>query len=307
MGSLPLPVLLGAAALGLGLALLVLVVAAGRDPARRAARANLLAPGGPAGGATLLAAAEAPRFGELEERVNRLLLAIVPEGVRRGTEAKLAAAGLTARLPIERALAMKAGLGVALLLLGLGSAVTGGGAASALVALIGAPVGFLVPDVLFGLRASSRREAILMALADTLDLMTITVEAGVAFESAMVRAGRGGRGPLAEEIIRTMQEMQAGVPRTEALHNLAGRCEVPDLTAFTSAVAQAERFGVPIARVLRVQSAELREKRRQRAEEAAMKLPTKVILPLALCILPAMMILVVGPSIIQIGRAFAQL
>jgi tight adherence protein C len=195
---------------------------------------------------------------------------------------------------------------VAVLLLGLGSAVTGGGVSGLLVALIGAPLGFLVPDVLLGMRASRRQEEILASLADTLDLMTITVEAGVAFEAAVVRAGRSGRGALAEELIRTMQEMQAGVPRVDALHNLARRCDVKDLTSFTASVAQAERFGVPIARVLRVQSSELREKRRQRAEEAAMKLPTKVILPLALCILPAMMILVVGPSIIQIGRSFAQ-
>jgi len=137
--------------------------------------------------------------------------------------------------------------------------------------------------------------------------MTITVEAGVAFEASMVRAAQSQTGPLAEELTRTMQEMQVGVPRVKALRDLAARCDVEDLTTFVAAVVQAERYGVPITRVLRVQSAELREKRRQRAEEAAMKIPAKVILPLAVCILPAMMLLVVGPAILQIVRSFAQL
>jgi len=306
MSGIPVAVQLGAGALGVGILLLVLLLTIGRDTAGRASRSNLQSAQDVEVRASLLQPARRLRTDGVLGDLDRLVERRAPASLLQAATRRLDSAGLIGSTSAGRIVMIKSVLGVAVLLLGLGSAATGGGGSGLLVALIGAPLGFLVPDVLLGMRASRRQEEILASLADTLDLMTITVEAGVAFEAAVVRAGRSGRGALAEELIRTMQEMQAGVPRVDALHNLARRCDVKDLTSFTASVAQAERFGVPIARVLRVQSSELREKRRQRAEEAAMKLPTKVILPLALCILPAMMILVVGPSIIQIGRSFAQ-
>jgi tight adherence protein C len=307
MGEIVTPVLLGAVALGTSILLLVLALTLGRDTVGRASRANLLGTRSASSGASLLEAPRDPRSGGVLGDLDRLVEARAPASLLQAAAHRLDKAGLAGTIAPGRIVLIKVSSAVVVFLLGLGLTVSGGGSTGLLVALIGTPLSFLVPDVLLGMRASSRQVEVLASLADTLDLMTITVEAGVAFEAAMVRAGRSGRGPLAEELVRTMQEMQAGVPRVEALHNLARRCDVQDLTTFTASVAQAERFGVPIARVLRVQSAELREKRRQRAEEAAMKLPTKVILPLALCILPAMMILVVGPSIVQIGRSFAQL
>jgi len=306
MGGLPIGIVLAAAAAGVAVLLLGLLVASGIDPARRASRRNLIAAARVTSDATLLQPA-APSFVALHiSRIEAALCRPLPDSLMAGAERRIDAAGLVGSLPPERVVLSRLPLAILPVVLGLAALATGGGPAVLLVLLIGPPVGFVLPDVLLRMRATARQAEVLASLADTLDLMTITVEAGLALEAAMVRAGRGGKGPLAEELTRTMQQMQAGVPRLEALQNLSARCDVQDLTAFTSAVAQAERFGVPIARVLRVQSGELREKRRQRAEEAAMKLPTKVILPLALCILPAMMILVVGPSIVQIARAFAQ-
>jgi tight adherence protein C len=306
MGELPVTIVLAAAALGVAVLLLAVLIACGIDPARRASRRNLIAAARVTSDATLLEPAVTSFIALHVSRIEAALCRPLPDSLMDAAERRIDAAGLVGSLPPERVVLSRLTLAVLPLLFGVAAVLTGGGPGVLLVALIGPPIGFVLPDLLLRMRATARQEQVLAALADTLDLMTITVEAGLALEAAMVRAGRGGKGPLAEELIRTMQQMQAGVPRVEALHNLADRCDVQDLTAFTSAVAQAERFGVPIAKVLRVQSGELREKRRQRAEEAAMKLPTKVILPLALCILPAMMILVVGPSVVQIARAFAQ-
>jgi tight adherence protein C len=107
---------------------------------------------------------------------------------------------------------------------------------------------------------------------------------------------------LAEELARTLQDVQLGVPRSTALQNLVARTDVPDLRSFVHAVTQAEKYGVPIARILRVQSSELREKRRQSAEERAMKIPVKIVMPLVLCILPALFIVIMGPAGIRISQ-----
>jgi tight adherence protein C len=132
--------------------------------------------------------------------------------------------------------------------------------------------------------------------------MTIAVEAGLGFETAMARAGRTGTGPLAEEIVRTLQEIQIGVPRSKAMRNLADRTEQDDLRHFVLAVVQAESYGIPVADVLKTQAAEQRLKRRQSAEERAMKIPVKIIFPLILCILPTLFIVILGPAVIQISR-----
>ncbi len=164
---------------------------------------------------------------------------------------------------------------------------------------------YFVPDLILGARAKERQQAIEVALADTLDQVTIAVEAGLAFEGAIARAARSGRGPLAVELMRALQEMQLGASRQEALRNLAERTEVPDLRTFIFAVIQAEGYGLPIAQVLRVQSAELREKRRMRAEERAMKVPVKIIFPLVTCIFPSLFIVLLGPAAIRIWRALS--
>ncbi len=121
----------------------------------------------------------------------------------------------------------------------------------------------------------------------------------------MARAGRNGRGPLAEELVRTLQDIGVGQPRREAYLALADRAAVPDLRRFIRAVVQADAYGVSIADVLRTQAAEMRLKRRQRAEEKAMQIPVKVIFPLILCILPTLFIVLLGPAAMDIVAAFS--
>jgi tight adherence protein C len=301
--SLPMAVVIAAVLVGVAFLLLGTAVVSARDPVRRSARQNLALP--LAGTATLVPPElRVERVGAIDA-VAAALARVAPGGLAASIRTKIDAAGLSGTMSADRVLLAKVGAALAVLLLGAAAVLGEATPQTLLVLFLGPVLAFNLPDLRLGSKAQERRKAILLELSDTLDLMTVMVEAGVAFEAAIARTARGSAGPLAEELLRMMQEMQAGVPRQEALQRLSERCDVPDLSSFVASVSQADRFGVPVARVLRVQSAELREKRRQRAEEMAMKIPTKVILPLVIFILPAMMILVVGPAVVSLVRGFA--
>ncbi len=142
-------------------------------------------------------------------------------------------------------------------------------------------------------------------LPDAIDLLTISVEAGLAFDAALAQVARSSDGPLAKELFRVLQEMQLGTGRLDALRALADRTDVEELRIFVAAMVQADTFGIPIANVLRVQSKEMRVKRSQRAEEKAQQVPVKILFPLIFfCILPALFIVVMGPAGIKIFEQF---
>jgi tight adherence protein C len=136
-----------------------------------------------------------------------------------------------------------------------------------------------------------------------LDLLTISVEAGLAFDAAVSQVARNSEGPLADEFFRVLQEMQIGMGRTDAMRALGERTDVEELQGFVTAMVQADAFGIPIANVLRVQAKEMRIKRSQRAEEKAQKVPVKILFPLIFCILPCLFIVVLGPAAINIYEA----
>jgi tight adherence protein C len=163
---------------------------------------------------------------------------------------------------------------------------------------------FLVPDLLLFSRGQERQQEMQNALADTLDQMTICVEAGLGFEAAMAKAATNGKGPLAEEFIRTLQDMSMGRTRKDAYLDFGSRTSSPDLRRFTRSVVQADSYGIAIAAVLRVQAAEMRLRRRQRAEETAMKIPVKVLFPLIFCILPVLFIVLLTPAALSITKLF---
>jgi tight adherence protein C len=176
----------------------------------------------------------------------------------------------------------------------------------AVVTAVGATVvAYFVPELLLHSRAQKRSEQIQLELPDTLDQMTIAVEAGLGFEAAMARAGRNGKGPLAEELVHTLQAIQVGNSRRQAFDSLATRTDVADLRRFIRAVIQADTYGIAVADVLRTQAREMRLKRRQRAEEKAMQIPVKVVFPLMLCILPVLFIVLLGPAAMDIVKAFS--
>jgi tight adherence protein C len=227
---------------------------------------------------------------------------LTPVGWIESLERRITLAGRPEAWPIERVLIAKVLLGAAAFGVGF-LAFAGNRSLLWLSIWIGmTALGYFAPDLLLYSRGRERQDAVGKELPDSLDQMTIMVEAGLGFESALARVGRTGDGALAEELVRTMQEIQVGVPRTKALRNLADRTDSADLRHFVMAVVQAESYGIPIADVLRTQAAEQRVKRRQRAEEHAMKIPVKIVFPLILCILPTLFIVILGPAAIQISR-----
>jgi tight adherence protein C len=223
------------------------------------------------------------------------------ENGRDRLEGLYAKAGRPADWPVARLMAYKVYALAGAVLLGLLLLLLAGdnGMIVLMVAVI-PPVAYFVPELLLYSRGTERQKAIGLELADTLDQMMIAVEAGLGFESAMARAGQNGKGPLAEELMRTLQEMRVGIPRRDAYLALEQRTNVPDLRAFTRAVIQADAYGISISTVLRTQANEMRVKRRQRAEEAAQKIPTKILIPLMLFILPVLFLTVLGPTVLNV-------
>jgi tight adherence protein C len=166
-------------------------------------------------------------------------------------------------------------------------------------------IGWFGPNLYLYQKVYDRSNRIQRELPDAIDLMTISVESGLAFDAAVQQVARNTEGPLADEFARVLREMQIGQGRAEALRGLAERTEVDDLKGFVTSMVQADSFGIPIANVLRIQSSEMRTKRRQRAEEKAQKVPVKITVPLIFCILPCLFIAVMGPAVIHIMDSFS--
>ncbi len=229
---------------------------------------------------------------------------LTPASRVRRLEHLLARAGRPAAWPVERLILAKLVLPVMLGGLSLLYLSAKPGLLAAGTGLVATVVGYFLPELLLSSRAQERSQKISLELADTLDQMTIAVEAGLGFDAAMAKAGRNGTGPLAEELVRTLQDIQFGQSRRQAYEALAARTDVVDLRRFVRSILQADRYGVAVADVLRTQAAEMRMKRRQRAEEKAMQIPVKVIFPLMLCILPVLFIVLLGPAVLDIVAAF---
>jgi tight adherence protein C len=252
--------------------------------------------------AVQLGAAAAGRGAPLLDRLASHAQRATPAGTREALNRRITMAGMSSEWTVERTLAMKALLGAAGLVLGL-LFLQAGSALAVLLGLLVPVTAFFFPDIVLRARARDRQHRIRTSLPDTLDQITVCVEAGLGFEAAMARAARTGTGPLAEEVLRTLQDVQLGVARKEALRALGERNDVEELRQFTRAIIQAEGYGVPIGRVLRIQASELRDKRRKSAEEKAMKVSVKMLFPLILCILPCVFIVMLGPSVMRLADA----
>lgn len=217
----------------------------------------------------------------------------------------LALAGRPQSMPLTKLIAIKpvlalSGAVVGLLMIAAGPSPLSIGFGIFLTAFL-----YFIPDLLVYNTGLKRQEAIQVEFPNTLDQMLISVEAGLGFEAAMDRASAYGTGPLAQELTRTLQDIQVGRPRTEAYGALAERSTVSDVRSFVLAVIQADKYGIGIANVLRAQAKQARVKRRQIAEEKAMKLPVKVLFPLLFSIFPVLFIVLLGPAVIKIMQAFS--
>jgi tight adherence protein C len=230
-----------------------------------------------------------------------------PEDASDRIREKLEKAGNPFGWTVERVMAGKVvGFGVALvvslvlgLLFGLGFLPMLG-----FVVLLSL-AGYMAPNFYLYQKTYERSELLARALPDAIDLLTISVESGLGFDAACAQVARNTDGPLADEFARMLQEMQIGRGRSDALRSMAARTNLGDLASFVSAMVQADAFGIPVGQVLRVQSSEIRVKRRQWAEEKAQQVPVKILVPLIFCILPCLFIVVLGPAGIAIMDNFS--
>lgn len=235
-------------------------------------------------------------------KAGRVARRVTPLDTRDRVAKKLLLAGSPAGWDAERVMAFK--------IIGAVAGAIGGLVFGALVKpapLIGIVatallvfVGFVLPDSVVNRRVDERQKEILKTLSDTLDLLTISVEAGLSLNASIAQVVQNVPGVLSSEFARMLQEIQLGVPRSEAFRHLADRTDVNELNAFALAMIQADVFGVSIASVLRTQAQQLRIKRRQAAEQKAQQTPVKIVFPLVLCVLPALFVVIVGPGAIRI-------
>jgi tight adherence protein C len=242
----------------------------------------------------------------LAGRLVRSVIRHTPLDLYGRTNRLIVLAGNPPGLKAERVVAFKVVFAIVGLVSGLaiGSVLPVPSSFKLLAIVLFALMGYTIPSAAVSARASKRQKEIRKSLSDTMDLLTISVEAGLGFDAALAQVVKNVPGPLSQEIARTLQEMQIGVHRMEALRHLSDRTDVEELDGFVLSMIQADKYGVGVANVLRGQSKELRQKRRQRAEETAQKVPLKLLFPTIFMILPALFIVILGPGAIKVYETF---
>jgi tight adherence protein C len=291
----------GLAAIGLSIALLAWVMLSTRARQQAVARARSdietvysaqVAQDPPA----------ADRFAVLSDQLRQLGLRMSPPALRSTLQHRLDIAGNPPRWTADRILVLK-GLGLLALAM-LGAIYELHHLALAIVcACLGGAVGFFLPDLLLYNAGVKRQAKIQQALPDTLDMLTVCVEAGLGFDAALMQVARNTTGPLAAEFARVLQETQIGNTRSQALRGMAARTTVRELRAFVTSLIQAGELGITVAGVLREQASEMRLRRRQRAEAMAQKVAVKICFPLVACLFPGLFVIVIGPGAINIMHA----
>jgi tight adherence protein C len=239
---------------------------------------------------------------DLARRAGRRL---APSGSLVRLNRNLELAGNPPGWTVDRVLSVK-GMGLVVGLV-VGLLFLSGGFSGVLVMLALMAAGFFLPDVLVFNSASKRQETLRLGLADALDLLTLCVEAGQAFNAALLQVSRAVGGPISAELGRVLAEIQIGKTRADAFADLAGRTTAPEIRTFVTALTQADRLGVPLGAVLREQAREMRVIRRQVAEEKAQKVPVKILFPMLLFVFPALFIVLLGPGAIQIMTSLSSL
>lgn len=239
-----------------------------------------------------------PLTGEL----TGLVMRITPQALRKQAEEKILMAGGFARLSAGEFLLLSGFLAIALpAVTAFAVSLTKAPLNKVIgLAMLAMALGASLPLMLLNRKIADRKHSMQKDLPDVLDLLTVSVEAGLGFDGALAKLAEKMKGALVEEFTRVLQEIRVGVPRRDALHAMGMRCDVPDLSVFTTSLVQADQLGVSIGNVLRVQSAAMREKRRQRAREMAMKAPVKMLLPMVMFIFPTIFVVLLGPAAIRI-------
>jgi tight adherence protein C len=244
----------------------------------------------------------APTVKRLANLVTALPMTQNPDLIRR----RLISAGLGHRLTPTSFLAIK-GAGIVgsiffgIFLASAGLLPVGNGL---IFGIVGGALAFLLPDFVLGRMVRTRRANMLIQLPEVLDLLTVSVEAGLGFDGALARITERSKGPLLEELSIVLHEMRIGESRIQALKNFAERLDMPETTSFARSIIQAEQLGMALGRILRVQASDSRQKRQMWAEEKAMKAPIKMLFPTVIFIFPAMFIVILGPAMLQLLKLF---
>jgi tight adherence protein C len=243
------------------------------------------------------------------QRIGDLSTSFTPQKVLQDTTKKLETAGNPGRIDAATFLATRfvvaALFGGLLLMVGLFAPNRWPLGQVVLVVVIFVLIGFFFPQLWLQGRINSRQNEIRKAMPDAMDLLTICVEAGLGLEAAMSKVSEKWENQLSLAFLRTIREIQLGKLRRDAMRDMADRLALPEMTSFVAAIIQSEILGVSLAKVLRIQSDQMRIRRRQRAEEKAHQAPVKMILPLAFLIFPSIFIILLTPAAIQLSRAFA--
>jgi len=240
----------------------------------------------------------------ISEWLSRWALKVNPRSSTDAVSLKLMAAGISRTISPTGFLALKGFFALSGLFVGalVGSGRGFSGVLMGSLAL--GSLGFLGPDYFLTLKARGRKERIRADLPDALDLLAVSVEAGLGFDASLAKLNENMEGPLAEEFGLTLSEMRIGESRSEALKRLAERVDAQELSAFTRAIIQADQLGTTLGRILRVQAADARLRRQAAAEERAMKAPIKMLFPTVLFIFPAMFLVILGPAILNVQKLF---
>jgi len=241
----------------------------------------------------------------LKEKIARAVLRMNPKATIETVSFRLLAAGLNRKISPTGFLAAKGVLALGGLVIGFVFGGTLSGVAPAfLFAVVFGAIGFIAPDYFVTLKGRSRRERIRADLPDALDLLAVSVEAGLGFDAAVQKLTEQMSGPLTEEFALALSEMRIGETRQEALKKMAERVDAPELSAFVRAIIQADQFGISLGRILRAQATDTRLRRQAAAEEKAMKAPIKMLFPTVLFIFPAMFLVILGPAFLNLGELF---
>jgi tight adherence protein C len=251
-----------------------------------------------------------PLFEKLSGRYGTRLAKIAVRFDPRATDErvglKLVASGLARTFSPTEFLAAKVVLaGVGVILGGFVGTIAGSPVKAVLLAAVFGLFGFFVLDLVVTSRMRSRREEMRRDLPDALDVLAVSVEAGLGFDGALAKLGEHKSGPLVEQFELVLNELGIGESRSHALRRMSDRVDIPELTSVVSALIQSEQLGTPLGRILRTQAAESRQRRRIAAEERAMKAPVKMIVPTGIFIFPAMFIVIIAPAMLQIFNAFS--
>jgi tight adherence protein C len=238
-------------------------------------------------------------LGPAVSRLAAVPLRLNPKTSLEAIQRKLLAAGLSHVQP-QTFLAVKGAATVGGVLLGFFLIATGAVVAGIVFAPMLGAIGFIVPEYVLTLKARSRRDAVRSSLPDALDLLAVSVEAGLGFDGAVTKLTEHMQGPLIDEFQMALNEMRIGEARHTALKKMADRVDAPELTTFVRAVVQADQLGISLGRILRVQATDSRLRRQAAAEEKAMKAPIKMLFPTVLFIFPAMFIVLLGPAVMNI-------